>query len=163
MSGILAAAIGMMCVRTEEKATQDDLLTTLRFAMGVSSFLNIGFMAIIVYVLNLPWQLFGCIIIGLVAGTLISRGAEYYTSFAHRPTLGIFESGTFGPANVIIEGLSVGSFSTIVPVIVVASTILAVYALAGDVYGIALASTGMLSTLGITLATDAYGACACVG
>jgi K(+)-stimulated pyrophosphate-energized sodium pump len=82
--------------------------------------------------------------------------AEYFTSFAYQPTKGIYQAGVFGPANVIIEGISVGAFSTIGPVIIIASTILAVYQLAGSVYGIALASTGMLSTLSITLATDAY-------
>jgi len=157
MAGIIAAIIGMLTVKTEEGATQKDLLNVLRRAMFTSAVFEIAFMAIIVHVLKLPWELFCCLIIGLAAGILISFWSEYFTSGAYGPTQRISNSGIFGPANVIIEGISVGSYSTIGPVLIIASTIIAVRALSGSAFGIALASTGLLSILGITLATDAYG------
>ena len=157
MAGIVCAIIGMFTIRTHEGATQHELLNVLRRGMFLAAFLEMGCMAVIVHMLNMDWQLFFCLMIGLGAGILISFWSEYFTSGAYPPTQRIANSGVFGPANVIIEGLSVGSYSTIGPVLIIASTIIAVRALSGSAFGIALASTGMLSTLAITLATDAYG------
>jgi len=157
MAGIVAAIIGMMTIRTKEGASQSDLLNVLRTAMFTSAFLELGFTAVIVAVLDVDWELFFCVMIGLAAGILISFWSEYFTSGAYGPTQRISSSGIFGPANVIIEGISVGSYSTIGPVLIIASTIIAVKELSGSAFGIALASTGLLSILGITLATDAYG------
>ena len=111
----------------------------------------------VIHVLDMDWELYFCVMIGLAAGVMISFWSEYFTSGAYAPTQRISNSGVFGPANVIIEGLSVGSYSTIGPVLIIASTIIAVRALSGSAFGIALASTGLLSILAITLATDAYG------
>jgi K(+)-stimulated pyrophosphate-energized sodium pump len=157
MAGIVAAVIGMLTIHTKEGATQGQLLNVLRRAMFVSAVFELGFMAIIVEVLDLDWALFFCLMIGLGAGISITFCSEYFTSSAYSPTRRIANSGVFGPANVIIEGLSVGSYSTVGPVLIIASTIIAVRALSGSAFGIALASTGLLSVLGITLATDAYG------
>jgi H(+)-translocating pyrophosphatase len=157
MAGIVCAIIGMFLVRTKEGATQGDLLNVLRRAMFTAAFLEMGCMAVVIHVLRMDWKLFFCLMIGLGAGILISFWSEYFTSSAYPPTRRIADSGVFGPANVIIEGISVGSYSTVGPVLIIASTIIAVRALSGSAFGIALASTGMLSTLGITLATDAYG------
>lgn len=157
MSGIIAAVIGMMTVRCEEGATQHDLLNVLRRAQFIAGIFQVGFIAIVVAVLDLSWKLFGCIVIGLAAGLSIGLISEYFTSYAYAPTQNISKSARIGAANVIIEGLSVGMYSCVAPALIIASVVLAVYSLAGDVYGIALASTGLLSTLGITLATDAYG------
>jgi len=157
LSGIFASIIGMFLVSTPEGADQNQLLNILRRAMFFAAALNIGFMAIIVQILDLDWELFCCLVIGIGAGVAISTWSEYFTSSAYPATKGIFQSGAFGPGNVIIEGVSVGSYATIGPVCIIASVIIAVRQLSGSGYGIALASTGLLSTLGITLATDAYG------
>eukprot|EP00232_Nephroselmis_pyriformis_P002638 CAMPEP_0182913282 /NCGR_PEP_ID=MMETSP0034_2-20130328/37955_1 /TAXON_ID=156128 /ORGANISM="Nephroselmis pyriformis, Strain CCMP717" /LENGTH=804 /DNA_ID=CAMNT_0025049997 /DNA_START=28 /DNA_END=2442 /DNA_ORIENTATION=+ len=106
---------------------------------------------------NLGWEYFGCIIIGLVAGILIGEATEYFTSYAYRPTQSITEAGSMGgAATVIIQGLGIGMFSCVPPTIIIAGAVIACYEL-GNVYGIAIAAVGMLSTLGVTLATDAYG------
>jgi len=102
------------------------------------------------------WKDFFCIVIGLVCGILIGEATEYFTSYGQRPTRSITEAGVTGPATVIIQGLGIGMLSSVPPVVFVAVSILACAALDG-VYGAALAAVGMLSTLGITLATDAYG------
>lgn len=156
-SGIVCAIIGMALVRTKEGASQNDLLNVLRRAMFSAAFLEMGCMAVVIHVLRMDWRLFFCLVIGLAAGIMISFWSEYFTSGAYPPTQQIAAAGILGPANVIIEGLSAGSYSTVGPVLIIASTIIAVKALSQSAFGIALASTGMLSTLGITLATDAYG------
>lgn len=157
MAGIISALVGMATIRTKEGATQTDLLNVLRRGMFVSAVVELGFMAVIVRVLKMEWELYFCLMIGLFAGILISYWSEYFTSGAYPPTQRIANSGIFGPASVIIEGISVGSYSTIGPVLIIASTIIAVRVLSGSAFGIALASTGLLSILAITLATDAYG------
>ncbi|RYG66454.1 sodium-translocating pyrophosphatase [archaeon] len=157
MAGIIAAIIGMLTVQTNEGASQHDLLNVLRRAIFVAAAFELGFMAIIIKVLEMDWALYFCLLIGLFAGIAISFWSEYFTSSAYPPTRRIANSGVFGPANVVIEGISVGSYSTIGPVLIIASTIIAVRALSGSAFGIALASTGLLSILAITLATDAYG------
>ena len=157
MAGIVAAIIGILTIQTKEDATQQELLGVLRRGMFTAAVFELGFMAVIVRILRMDWVLYFCLLIGLAAGILISFWSEYFTSGAYSPTQRIAASGLFGPANVIIEGLSVGSYATIGPVLIIASTIIAVRALSGSAFGIALASVGLLSTLGITLATDAYG------
>jgi len=157
MAGIICAIIGILTIRTEEGATQGQLLNVLRRGMFGAAFLEIGCMAVVIHVLDMSWELFCCLVIGICAGIAISVWSEYFTSSAYSPTQRIANSGIFGPGNVVIEGVSVGSYSTIGPVLIIASVIIAVRALSGSAFGIALASTGMLSTLGITLATDAYG------
>lgn len=102
------------------------------------------------------WRMFGCIVVGLVAGMLIGQITEFCTSYSYHPTRSIAQAGTTGPATVIIQGMGIGMISTVGPVIVLVSTILACNALSGQ-YGVSLAAVGMLSTLGVTLATDAYG------
>jgi K(+)-stimulated pyrophosphate-energized sodium pump len=117
--------------------------------------------------LTQAWAIFLCFVIGLVAGVLIGLATEYCTSFAYRPTQSIAEAGLTGAATVIIKGLSVGMISTVAPVVIIVlsiifSVMLGEFAGGKDqpgsgIYGISIAAVGMLSTLGVTLATDAYG------
>jgi Na+/H+-translocating membrane pyrophosphatase len=102
------------------------------------------------------WEIFACIIIGLAAGVMIGQVTEYFTSYSYYPVRSIADAGVTGPATVIIQGLGIGMVSTVFPVLIIVATILGCDALAEE-YGIAMAAVGMLSTLGITLATDAYG------
>lgn len=160
---ILVAAFGLLIslgatflVRTEENATQEQLLGSLRRGVYSAS-AGVG---VVVVVLALILELgIGVIIAtlsGLVAGVLIGFFTEYYTSDTYSPTKSIAESAIGGPAIVVIQGLSVGMRSTVVPVIIVMiATLLAVQS--AGLYGVAMAAVGMLATLGITLATDAYG------
>lgn len=104
MAGVVCAVIGMMTISTKEGATQTDLLNVLRRGMFISAFFELGCMAIVVYVLDMDWELFFCLWIGLAAGIMISFWSEYFTSSAYAPTQRIANSGVFGPANVIIEG-----------------------------------------------------------
>ena len=128
----------------------------------VSSIFVLGFSAIIIWQFfedtdsEEGWKIYGCICIGLLAGVLIGQVTEYFTSYSYWPTKSITEAGVTGPATVIIQGLGVGMISCVFPVIIIVATILGCNSLSGD-YGIAMAAVGMLSTLGITLATDAYG------
>eukprot|EP01062_Namystynia_karyoxenos_P048820 TRINITY_DN372_c0_g1_i5.p1 TRINITY_DN372_c0_g1~~TRINITY_DN372_c0_g1_i5.p1 ORF type:complete len:974 (+),score=377.04 TRINITY_DN372_c0_g1_i5:120-2924(+) len=101
-------------------------------------------------------RLFSCIVVGLLCGILIGKVTEYFTSHTDEPTRSIARSGQFGPGPVVIEGLGQGMYSTIVPMVLIASTVLGSYYLAG-LYGTAIACVGMLSTLGVTMSTDAYG------
>ena len=106
---------------------------------------------------NRGWKLFFCILIGLVSGILIGSATEYFTSYAFDPVQSITAAGSMGgAATVVIQGLGVGMFSCVPPVIVICIAVIACFQLAG-VYGVAIAAVGMLSTLGVTLATDAYG------
>ena len=106
---------------------------------------------------NRGWKLFACILIGLVSGILIGSATEYFTSYAYLPTKSITEAGSMGgAATVVIQGLGVGMFSCVPPVLVIVIAIISCFSLA-DVYGISIAAVGILSTLGVTLATDAYG------
>jgi len=157
MTGIICAILAMLTIQTRDGATQNELLNVLRRSMFIAASLELACCAIIIHVLDMSWNYYFCLMIGLAAGILISFWSEYFTSSAYSPTQRIANSGVFGPANVIIEGISVGSYSTIGPVLIIASTIIAVRALTGSAFGIALASTGLLSILAITLATDAYG------
>jgi len=163
--GILASVIGMFFVSTKEDAGQKELMSALHRGVYVASALMIIGSGVAVYFLldgNL-W-IWGAMIVGLLAGIIVGWLVEYYTSHDYKPTRGIAEHAKTGPATVIIEGLSVGMISTGYPVIVIAIAILASYGIVGGfatplmgLYGIGIAAVGMLSTLGITLATDAYG------
>ncbi len=152
-------------VRTGEKASQSELLQALRRGTYGASILT-ALLALVLVRIILPgnFGVFWAIIAGLVGGNLIGYVTEYYTSDGYRPTQEVAEASQTGPATVILEGLGVGMFSTIFPVIIVVIASLTAYYLTGGranpalgLYGIAIAAVGMLSTLGITLATDAYG------
>ena len=154
--GIVAALIASFFVRTKEGATQHDLLQSLRVGVYGSSALVLAGVAGLVVMMGLDWNLFMVVLVGLVAGNLIGWFTEYYTSYTSAPTQGIARASETGSATLIIEGLAVGMVSTVAPALIVTAAVIAAYSLAG-LYGIALAAVGMLSTLGTTLATDAYG------
>jgi len=160
---ILVAAfgllIGMGCtyfVRTKEHASQENLLGSLRLGVYSASIL----VSVAIVVLGILLGLGGGVILstisGLVAGVAIGYATEYFTSDIYKPTKELAESSVSGPAIVIIRGLSVGMESTVAPVMIVVLATLVAYSAAG-LYGVAMAAVGMLATLGITLATDAYG------
>src|SRR5690554_2838102 len=163
--GVLASIIGTFFVRTKEDASQSVLLRSLR--RGVySSAIIISVCAYFVIYLTLGPEhigVFYAILTGLLAGVLIGLCTEYFTSAGYKPTQNVSATALTGPATVIISGLSVGMFSTALPVLIVGGAIFISYFLAGGgefqlgLYGIAVSAVGMLSTLGITLATDAYG------
>ena len=155
-TGIFASILGTFLVRTSEGASMGRLLWSLRtgiFAAGGLVLIGAG---LAISMLDLPFELFWVIVVGLVAGQLIGTASEVYTSYEFRFTRGIAEQAETGPATVIIGGIGLGMLSTLVPGVVVVVAIWLANDLAGT-YGIALAAVGMLSTLGITLATDAYG------
>ncbi len=172
--GVALSILGIFLVRTKEGARMKDLLSSLGKGVNISSLL-IAFSTFgILYWLGISnWVGISCsVVVGLLAGIIIGRGTEYYTSHSYRPTQRIAESAKTGPATVIISGLGVGMVSTAIPVLTIALAIVLAYlsAIQFDVsnfstpanlslglYGIGVAAVGMLSTLGITLATDAYG------
>jgi K(+)-stimulated pyrophosphate-energized sodium pump len=164
--GVVSSVIGTFFVKSREEASQKVLLWALRKGVFISSLL----VAIISYFLvkyslgpshmGVYWS----VVSGLVAGVLIGLSTEFYTSSGFKPTRSIADASITGPATVIISGIAVGMMSTVVPVIVVGIAILASYFLSGGatdsnagLYGVGISAVGMLSTLGITLATDAYG------
>ncbi len=166
--GIILSIVGIFAVRTKENATMKDLLGSLSLGTNLSSVLIIGATFLIMWLLNISnWALISCaVVVGLLVGIIIGRATEYYTSQSYKPTKRLAESGTTGPATVIISGVGLGMISTAVPVIAVVAGIILSYWLAAGfdfanvgmgLYGIGIAAVGMLSTLGITLATDAYG------
>ena len=166
--GILLSIVGIFSVRTKEDASMKDLLGSLALGTNLSSVLIVGATFLILWLLGLDnWALISCaVVVGLLVGIVIGRSTEYYTSQSYKPTKKLAESGTTGPATVIISGVGLGMISTALPVIAVVVGIILSYWFAsgfdfGNVamglYGIGIAAVGMLSTLGITLATDAYG------
>ena len=155
-AGIVAAILGTFMVRSGEQADFDKLLWSLRYGIFAAGGLLIIFAAILTITLTENWWWFGCVVAGLVAGTIIGLATEYYTSYSYKPTQRVSESSQTGAATVIISGIATGMMSTLIPVICVSVAILLAYWFAGF-YGVALAGVGLLSTLGITLATDAYG------
>ncbi len=155
-AGIVAAILGTFLVRSGEQANFDKLLWSLRYGIFAAGGLLIIFAAILTITLTENWWWFGCVVAGLAAGTIIGLATEYYTSYSYRPTQRVSESSQTGAATVIISGIATGMMSTLIPVICVSAAILLAYWFAGF-YGVALAGVGLLSTLGITLATDAYG------
>jgi K(+)-stimulated pyrophosphate-energized sodium pump len=162
--GILLSIAGVYMVRTKESATPKALLRALLLGTGGSSALILVVLAVMAGFDWITWGVFGSAVSGLLAGVIIGQSTEYFTSDANKPTQGIAKQSQQGPATVIIEGMAVGMFSTWIPVLTIVAGIIAAYGFAGGfenfsmgVYGIGFASVGMLSTLGVTLATDAFG------
>jgi K(+)-stimulated pyrophosphate-energized sodium pump len=155
-AGILAAILGTFLVRSGEEADFGQLLWALRRGIFAAAGLLAIFALIIVLVMEVEFELFWAILAGLAAGIVIGLATEYYTSYDYTPTKMVSESSQTGAATVIISGIATGMLSTVIPVIAIGITILVAFQLAGF-YGVALAGVGLLSTLGITLATDAYG------
>jgi K(+)-stimulated pyrophosphate-energized sodium pump len=162
--GILSALIGTFLVKTEEGATQEHLLGVLRKAVWASSGIVLVLAAIVVPLANASFNFWFVILTGLVAGNGIAWFTEYYTSYGEKPTQSIAKAAETGSATLIIQGLAVGMVSTVAPVLIIAVAILIAFYLgiaAGSMttglYAVALAGVGMLSTLGVTLASDAYG------
>ena len=164
--GIICSVIGTFFVRTEENADQRTLLKALSRGTNLSAVLIAVISFFMVWaLLGLEhWGLYVAILAGLLAGVLIGKATEYYTSDPYKPTQELSGKSVTGSATIIIGGLGLGMLSTALPIVIVAICILLAYFLSGGaanpgmgLYGIALAAVGMLSTLGITLATDAYG------
>ena len=168
--GIFASILGTFFVRAGEKTEQKVLLSALRRGVYISSVLFAAVAFVLIYFVmgnvlgDAKLGVFLAIFTGLVAGNLIGFFTEYYTSDTYRPTRKVAEASATGPATVIIGGLALGMKSTVLPVLIVGGTVLAAFFLAGGgasfemgLFGIGLSAVGMLSTLGITLATDAYG------
>ena len=154
--GIFSAILGKFIVRTGEDADMGKLLWSLRYGIFGAGLLVLIGTGVAIYALNLNFNLFWVVLIGLVAGQTIGTASEYYTSFEFNPTKQLAAQSETGPATVIIGGLGLGMLSTVIPGLVVVVAMGLTYWMA-DTYGVALAAVGMLSTLGITLATDAYG------
>ena len=166
--GILLSIIGIFSVRTKENAGMKELLGSLAVGTNLSSALIVVATFLILWILNLQnWvNISFAVVVGLIVGIIIGRSTEYYTSQSYKPTQRLAESGKTGPATVIISGIGLGMVSTTIPVLAVVVGIILSYWLASGfdfanismgLYGIGIAAVGMLSTLGITLATDAYG------
>ena len=164
--GIICSIIGTFFVRTKENATQKDLLRSLSRGTNFSAIvIAIAAFPIVYYCLDgmKSIGLYFAILAGLIAGVLIGQSTEYFTSDTYKPTKHLASKSETGSATIIIGGLGLGMLSTVLPIIIVAVCILVAYFSAGKgdaglgLYGIALSAVGMLSTLGITLATDAYG------
>lgn len=156
--GIFGSILGTFLVRTSEGATMGRLLWALRtgiIAAGVLVLIGVG-IALSPSFLDLDYKLFWVVVTGLVAGQIIGTSSEVYTSYEFKFTKDLAGQAETGPATIIIGGLGLGMLSTVVPGIVVVVAMWLANDLAGT-YGVALAAVGMLSTLGITLATDAYG------
>ncbi len=168
--GILLSIIGIFSVHTKEDADVKKLIGALSRGTNLSSLLIVIATFAILYLLGIEnWiGLSMSVVVGLIVGVVIGRSTEYYTSQSYKPTRKVSEAGLTGPATVIISGMGLGMLSTAIPVLAVVIGILLSYMFATGfnadpsnitigLYGIAIASVGMLSTLGITLATDAYG------
>ncbi|MBR5152228.1 MAG: sodium-translocating pyrophosphatase [Clostridia bacterium] len=163
--GIVSSVIGTFFVSTKEGASQKNLLASLRRGTYISSFLSAIGAGALVYILLPDYTgVFWAVISGLVAGVLIGFFTEYYTSDSYKPTRALSKSSETGSATIIIDGLALGMLSTAIPVIIVAVSVLISYFVSGGaesfamgLYGVGISAVGMLSTLGITLATDAYG------
>ena len=154
--GIIASIIGVFMVRTGEKPEMTALLGALRRGTFSASIFTAIFSFLAVYWLADGLGIFWAILAGLIAGILIGESTNYFTSYAYKPTQNISEASQTGAGTNITKGFSNGLMSTFPPIIFVAAAIILAYQFA-DFYGIAIAGIGMLSTLGVTLATDAYG------
>ena len=155
-AGIVAAILGTFMVRSSEQADFGQLLWALRRGIYASAILLVVFALVIVLSLDMEITWFWAIVTGLAAGLIIGTSTEYYTSYEYKPTQQVAETSQTGAATVMISGIATGMISTVIPLIAVGLTIIIAFELA-SFYGVALAGVGLLSTLGITLATDAYG------
>ncbi len=172
--GVVLSLIGIYVVRTKEGAGMQELLKSLGRGTNLSSVLIAAATFGIMYLLGIEnwWGFSLSVVVGLAAGVIIGQATEYYTSHSYRPTQKLAESAETGPATVIISGVGLGMLSTAIPVVTIAVAILLSYLcaigfdmanmltadnLSIGLYGVGIAAVGMLSTLGITLATDAYG------
>lgn len=164
--GVICSIFGTFLVKTKEGASQKELLKALSRGTNFSAvFIAIVSLPLVYFILGKEnWTMYFSIFAGLISGVLIGQATEYFTSDSYKPTRNLAATSETGTATIIIGGLSVGMLSTLMPVIIVAVCILVSYFVSGGaqnasmgLYGIALAAVGMLSTLGITLATDAYG------
>ena len=170
--GVFLSIFGIYLVRTKEGATMKNLLHSLSVGTNIAALLIAVATFAILYLLNIEnWLgLSFSVITGLAAGVIIGQATEYYTSHSYKPTQKISEAGLTGSATVIIKGIGTGMISTCIPVVAIGVSIILSYlcangfnsdmsaeALSKGLYGIGIAAVGMLSTLGITLATDAYG------
>ena len=175
--GVVLSVISIFTVRTREGAGMAQLLKSMSFGTNLAAVLSgvatFGILALVFGVQTNDWWHFSCsVVAGLVAGVVIGKATEYYTSHSYKPTQKLAEASKTGPATVIINGVGLGMISTAVPVIAIVCAIVLAYlfaigfdvqnmmtadCLAKGLYGVAIAAVGMLSTLGITLATDAYG------
>ncbi|MBS6644704.1 MAG: sodium-translocating pyrophosphatase [Clostridiaceae bacterium] len=163
--GVAASMAGTLFVKTDENASQKSLLKALRLGTHISAVLIvIGAYAIIHFLLPGYRGIYIAVLSGLAAGVAIGEVTEYFTSASYKPTRKLASSSQTGAATVIISGLSLGMLSTVIPVIIVGVSVLVSYYCSGGagnfnigLYGVGVSAVGMLSTLGITLATDAYG------
>lgn len=166
--GIILSIAGIYAVRTKEDAKLGDLLKSLNRGINFSSILIVIFSYIVVHMLGFDnaTGIWGSIVTGLVSGIVIGKATEYFTAYEYKPTQFVAQNAKTGPATVIISGLGVGMLSTAIPVLAVGIAIILAFLFASGfdlsninmgLYGIGIAAVGMLSTLGITLATDAYG------
>ena len=155
-AGIVAAILGTFVVRSSEQADFGQLLWALRRGIFAAAILLGVFALVIILSLEMDIEWFWAIITGLVAGIIIGLSTEYYTSYEYKPTQDVAETSQTGAATVMISGIATGMVSTVIPLFAVGLTIIIAFELA-SFYGVALAGVGLLSTLGITLATDAYG------
>ena len=169
-NGVVLSIIGIYAVKTKEGAGLQQLLKSLSVGTNLSAVLIAVLTFVVFYMLGFGnwWQLSLSVIAGLLAGVIIGKATEYYTSHSYKPTQDLAESSQTGPATVIINGIGLGMISTCIPVVTIVVAILISYLCAtgfsfdpayisNGLYGISIAAVGMLSTLGITLATDAYG------
>ena len=154
--GIIASILGMSIVRTKDDATMGSLLWSLRYGIFGSGILALIGAGAYILINDLNFNYFWVILTGLVVGQVIGTATEYFTSYEFAPVKWIAQQSQTGHPSTIIAGVAIGLYSTVIPTIAIAGGIWIAYELS-DLYGIGLAAVGMLSTLGITLATDAYG------
>jgi K(+)-stimulated pyrophosphate-energized sodium pump len=162
--GIVASILGTFLIRTKDGATMSDLLWTLRYGIFGAAILTLIGSGAYIYINEIDFNLFWVIVVGIVVGIVIGTATEYFTSYEYAPVKWIASQSETGHPSTIIAGIAVGLYSTIIPTIAIIAGIMLAFVLAGGqdtpilgLYGIGLAAVGMLSTLGITLATDAYG------
>ena len=174
--GVLLSIVGIFTVRTKENAGMSELLKSMSFGTNLAAILSgvatFGILALVFGTADANWWHFSLSVVsGLLAGVIIGKSTEYYTSHSYRPTRKLASSSQTGPATVIISGVGLGMRSTAIPVVTIAAAIILSFlcatgfnvditadgVLSTGLYGVAIAAVGMLSTLGITLATDAYG------
>ncbi len=164
--GVICSIVGTFFIKTKEGANQKQLLSALSRGTNFSAItIAIVSLPLIYYILGKDnWKMYFAILAGLFAGVLIGKATEYYTSDSFKPTKSLAATSETGTATIIIGGLSVGMLSTLLPIIIIAVCVLVAFYVSGGnddaskgLYGIAISAVGMLSTLGITLATDAYG------